>query len=883
MVKKISELNEPTYKLDDLNKLFTLGYKIGEDGLNTNVKINQSSLRDAILSNISNAIYSSSSDGSNKVTLKNKIDALSDELSQLSATTGSFITNDDLQEKLSSIFTDENINDEDIISFINDNIAESTKEYASSVDIFNTIIKKIKELHENQIENDDDEPSNPPLTDTTEIENKIIKLENVLGLNADIKCPNIEFDIPSNFSDTEKSYIDAAKNYNDTLGKYIVISSDDYSKKGIVDSSVTDKKITDINKSIPNISTHFVINPISVTLTGKYIDYSNISNLIINCRDTINSINNICDIIPLFYYEEGSSQDSQDANNYVKKLSDIKGELNTIDVNGFIENDYPSIILSLLDNITESYTEIESNLNVNDNWSGIISVNDELDNLIAELRTLLNLENEDAIDFDLIKSKISNFYSALETNFKNLSTTINSETITLKQLPEETKIDRDNITSILSSFEELVENPNINELEKSLYDHYKDIENAFKNLTAIPADITELAIKNNTKIIEVKEILFDEYGNYNSDYGFDINSKNSLYIKSEIDSIKNYWLPGGLDDEEDIDAYFKHVENIIASKAFAIQNKQELFEAFFNGLKICLDTYNCYWSGNVNKGNDFAMIYNKLYDIELLQFINVVGENEDGAYLKEKIIAASSPMINSETEIIKNNLIKIGEFISGASGVTEDRLSERLKPIEDDIIDIKDDITDIETDITNIEDNISTIKKRLDIEVPGRINAESDKILNNLEPKIISNSNLLAENITKVNHLSDNIQNYSGFINYDIVHDEIDIDSLGIITVKGSTTTYKRYEADESGILYIIKGESTAIKFIPYTILDTETNYEPNEFYKSLYCSEEGLNVPFISINLLKGSGVIFPSDVNQKLYFIPYLTVAEIDDIIKE
>ena len=883
MAKKISELNEPTYKLDDLNKLFTLGYKIGEDGLNTNVKINQSSLRDAILSNISNAVYSSSSDGSTNITLKDKIDTLYDELSDISDTTGSFITSSAVDEKLSSIFTNENISDEDIISFIN----EGKKDSASSIEIFKAIIEKIKELHENQIDDDNDNPSSPPLIDTTEIENKIDKLENVIGLTG-IKCPNIKFDIPIIFGDTEKSYIDAAEKYNGTLEKYIVVSSNDYSKKGILDGSVTNKKITDINESITNISMHFVIDPISATLTDKYIDYSKISDSITDCHDAISSINNICDIIPLFYYEEGSSQDSQDANNYVKKLNDIKNELDTIDVNGFIENDYSSVILSLLDDISKSYTEIESNLNVNDNWGSIISVNDELDNLIADLRTLLNLENEDAIDFDSIKNKISDFYSGLETNFKNLSTTINSETIALKQLPEETKIDRDNITSILNSFEELIENPDIHELEKSLYDHYKDIENAFEILTAIPADITETAIKNNAKIIKVKEILFDENGNYNLNYGFDINSKSSLYIKSEIDSIKNYWLPDGdakLNNKEAIDAYFKHVENIIASKAFATQNNETYFETFFNDLKNCLDTYNCYWSGDNDKGNAFALIYNKLYDIDLLQFINVVGTDEDtnGAYLNEKIIAASSPIINSETEIIKNNLIKIGESISGASGVTEDRLSERLKPIEDDIIDIKDNITDIETDITNIENNISTIKKRLDIEVPGRINAESDKILNNLEPKIISNSNLLAENITKVNHFSDNIQNYSGFINYNIVHDEIDIDSLGIITVKGSTTTYKRYEADESGILYIIKGESTAIKFIPYTTLDTETNYEPNEFYKSLYCSEEGLNVPFISINLLKGSGVIFPSDVNQKLYFIPYLTVAEIDDIIKE
>lgn len=875
MAKKISALNEPTVEPYDLDNLFALGYEINKDKL-TNVKINQGSLRDAILSKTLDVEYSSSPDGSNIITLKDKIDTLSNELSSLSTTTGSFVTSSYVDEKLSSIFTDKNIGDEAIISFIKDNIAEGEKVYVSSVEIFNAIIKKIKELHENQME-DDDDPSSPTLIDTTEIENKIDKLENVLGLNADIKCPDdIEFAIPSSFGNAEKSYIDAAEKYNDTLEKYKVVSSDDYSKKGIVSSSVTDK-INDINESILDISTHFVINPISATLTGKYIDYSEISNLITNCRDAINGINNICDIIPLFYYEEGSSQDSQDTNNYIKKLSDIKNELDNIDVNGFIENGYSSIILSLLDNISESYTEIENKLTINDKWSSIISANDELDTHIADLSTLLNLENEDSIDFNSIKNKIATFYDVLKTNFEELSTTTDSKTITLKQLPEETKNYRDNITSILSTFEELVENKDINELEELLYTYYKEIKGAFETLTAIPTNITETDIKNNAKIKEVKEILFDENGNYKSNYGFDINSKSSLYIKSEIDSIKNYWFSNSavkLDNKEAVDAYFKHVDNIIASKAFANQNNQGLFEDFFNKLKNCLDTYNCYWSGNVDKGDGFAAIYNNLYNIDLKKFINAVGKDEGGAYLDEKIITASSPIINSETEIIKNNLIKIGNSISGAAGVSEDRLTEALNSLE----------TNIKNEFGNNINTINTnINNRLDIEVPSRINAESDKILNNLEPKINSNSNLLTENITKLNHLSDNIQNYGGFIDYDIVRDEIDTDSLGIVTVKGSAITYKKYEVSESGILYIIKGESSVIKFIPYTTLDIETNYEPNEFYKSLYCPEEGLNVPFISINLLKGNGIIFPSDVTQKLYFIPYLTVTEIDNIIKE
>ena len=324
MAKKISALNEPTVKPYDLDNLFALGYEINGNKLE-NVKINQGSLRDTILSKTLDIEYSSSPDGSNIITLKDKIVALSNELADLSTTTGSFITSSYVDEKLSSIFTDKNISDEDIISFINDNIAEGEKNSASSVEIFNAIIEKIKELHENQME-DDDDPSTPSIVDTTEIENKIVKLENAIGLNANIKCPDKEFAIPGSFGDAEKSYIDAAEKYNDTLEKYKIVSSDDYSKKGIVSSSVTDK-INGINESISDISTHFVINPINATLTSKYIDYSEISNLITNCRDAINGINNICDIIPLFYYEEGSFQDGQDTNNYIKKLNDIKTNL----------------------------------------------------------------------------------------------------------------------------------------------------------------------------------------------------------------------------------------------------------------------------------------------------------------------------------------------------------------------------------------------------------------------------------------------------------------------------------------------------------------------------------------------------------------------------
>lgn len=882
MAKKISDLNEPTVKPYDLNNLFALGYEKDKDKL-TNVRINQGELRNVILSKIWDVVYDISDDGSTETTLKNKIKALSNELSALSTTTEADIN--DIRVKLSSIFTDKNISDEDIMSFIN----KDKKDSASSIEIFKAIIEKIKELHENQIDDDNDNPSNPPLIDTTEIENKINKLENVIGLN-DVVYSTVQFVTPDSFSTTEGSaennYNINAKEYNDTLAKYMVISSDEYGKKGIISKEDATSIINNINKSIESVSEHFIISSINIESSDDYIDYSKIDNLIESCNDTISTINDICDIIPLFYYEDGTSQDSQN-NNYIKKLSDIKNELNTIDINDFIEGGYSSTILTLLDDISESYTEIKNKLNTNENkWNNIISVTEILDTEVTELRKLLNLENEDAIDFDSIKTKIGNFYDNLKLNFDGLSISINSNTIALKQLPEETKNQRDNITSSLVTFVQLVENPDIYELEKSLYDCYIKIETAFNNLTAIPENITETDIKNNAKIIEVKETLFNDNNDYKSNYGFDINDRSSSYIKSEIDSIKDYWDGTVEFDKNEIKKYFEHVDNIIASKSFVTQNNETNFtqnnetnfNTFFDTLKTCLDTYSCYWIDDENKSKIFIEINESLYDTNLLQFINVISTNENtnGAYLNEKIKAASTLIINDEVEIFKNNLIKITNSISGAEGVTEDRLSERLKPVEDDI-------TDIETDITNIEDNISTIKKRLDIEVPGRINAESDKILNNLEPKIISNSNLLAENITKVNHLSDNIQNYSGFINYDIVHDEIDIDSLGIITVKGSTTTYKKYEADESGILYIIKGESTAIKFIPYTTLDTETNYEPNEFYKSLYCPEEGLNVPFISINLLKGSGIIFPSDVDQKLYFIPYLTVTEIDDIIKE
>ena len=876
MAKKISELDKPA-KPYDLDNLFALGYISNENGPNTNVQINQSDLRDTILSNISDA-WLLSDDGLTKTTLRNKIDTLSNELSTLSTTTESSINEiNDIKAKLSSIFTDENINDEDIMSFIN----EGKKDSASSIEIFKAIIEKIKELHENQIDDDNDDPSNPSLIDTTEIENKIDKLENVIGLN-DIVRPAIQFVTPDSFSTAEGSaendYNINAKEYNDTLAKYMVISSKEYGKKGIISKEDATSIINNINKSIESVSEHFIINSINIESSDDYIDYSKIDNLIESCNDTISTINDICDIIPLFYYEDGTSQDSQN-NNYIKKLSDIKNELNTIDINDFIEGGYSSTILTLLDDISESYTEIKNKLNTNENkWNNIISVTEILDTEVTELRKLLNLENEDAIDFDSIKTKIGNFYDNLKLNFDGLSISINSNTIALKQLPEETKNQRDNITSSLVTFVQLVENPDIYELEKSLYDCYIKIETAFNNLTAIPENITEKDIKNNAKIIEVKETLFNDNYDYKSNYGFDINDRSSSYIKSEIDSIKDYWDGTVELNKNEIKKYFEHVDNIIASKSFVTQNDETNFNTFFDTLKTCSDTYSCYWIDDENKSKIFIEINESLYDTDLLQFINVISTNENtnGAYLNEKIKAASTLIINDEVEIFKNNLIKITNSISGVEGVTEDRLSERLKPV-------KDDITDIEVDITNIETNISIIENKLDIEVPGRINAESNKILNNLEPKINSNSNLLAENITKVNYLSDNIQNYAGFINYNDICNEIDTVSLGIVTVKGSTTTYKRYEVDKSGILYIIKGESTTIKFIPYTTLDTETNYEPNEFYKSLYCPEEGLNVPFISINLLKGSGIIFPSDINQKLYFIPYLTATEIDDIIKE
>lgn len=875
MAKKISELKEPTvYNLD---KIFALGY-VANDGLNTNVKIKQ----DVILSKIWDVAYDISDDGLTKTTLRNKIDALSDELSQLSDTTGSFITDTDLQEKLSSIFTDENISDKDIISFINDNIAEGTKLSASSVYIFNTIIKKIKELHENQTGNNNN-PSSPSLIDTTEIENKIDKLKNAIGLNEDIKCPNKPFDTLDSFNpeenSAENSYNIAAKKYNDTLAKYTIISLGNYSKKGIINISA----VASINTSINGISSYFNIGNISVDSSNEYIDYSEISEQIDNSSITLNDINNVCDIIPLFYDKEDSSENNEEPDTYISQLNNITEELANIDAYNFIANSYPSIIVSLLDDISNDYTKIADNLNKS-KWTTINNIKEDLDVLIEDLKSLLNLENENSIDFDSVKEKIGTLTESLKNNFSGLST---SDNILLEQLPEKTKNQRDTITSNLGAVSQLIENLDIYELEQLLCDYYDGVKTAFSTLTAIPENFNEGKIKDNAQIIEVRNLLFDSNYNY-KDYGFYIYVPSSSYIRSEIDSIKEYWLDTNKFNKTSVEFYFGHVKNIIASKSFVTptaKDTEDVFNKFFDDLKICLDTYGCYWTSEEDKSEIFIKINEKLYDIELLNFINAT--KEDGTYLDKRIEISSTTIIDDKAEIIKNNLIKLGESISGDNvGVTENRLNERLNPIETDINNIKPKIGAFETHINTFETHISTIGKKIDIELPGRIDAESNKLLNNLEPKINSNSNLLAENITKVNHLSDNIQNYSGFINYDIVHNEIDtedIDSFGIVTIKGSPITYKRYETDESGILYIIKGESPTIKFIPYTNLNTETNYEPNEFYKSLYCSEEGLNVPFISINLLKGSGIIFPSDNSQKLYFIPYLTVAEIDDIIKE
>lgn len=882
MAKKISALNEPTVNPYDLDNLFALGYEKDKDKL-TNVQINQRGLRDAILSNISNAIYTSSDDGSTNITLKDKIDALYNELSALSTTTGANI--DDIRAKLSSIFTDENISDEDIMSFIN----EGKKYSASSIEIFKAIIEKIKELHENQI--DDDEPSSPSVIDTTEIENEIAKLRNVIGLNADIICPDKPFDTLDNFSPEEGSaendYNIAAKKYNDTLAKYAIVSLGDYSKKGIINISA----IASVNTSINGISDYFNIDNISIDSSNEYIDYSKISEQIDNSIITLNDINNVCDIIPLFYNKEDSSENSEETDTYIRQLNNITEELANIDAYNFITYGYPSIIVELLNDISNDYTKITNNLNKS-KWTTINSIKENLDALIEDLKSLLNLEDDDSIDFDLVKEKIGTFTESLKNNFSKISS---SDETLLEQLPEKTKNQRDAIASNLGAVSQLIENLDIYELEGLLCTYYDEVKTEFSTLTTIPENIEEGKIKDNAQIKKVRDLLFDSDDDYN-DYGFDIKDRSSSYIRSEIDSIKEYWSSTGKFNKTSVEFYFGHVKNIIASKSFVTptakntEGTENIFDNFFNDLKICLDTYGCYWTSEEDKSEIFIEINKKLNDIELLEFINVT--KEDGTYLNKKIEISSTDIIDDKAEIIKNNLIKLGDSISGGTGVTknelEEELNDELTPIKANITDINADITGIEADITNIEaditdieGNISTIKKRLDIEVPGRINAESDKILNNLEPKINSNSNLLAENTTKLNHLSDNIQNYAGFINYNDICNEIETD-LEQIIVEGKV--YYKYKTPESGILYITKGESNFIKFIPYTNLVEDENgkYSLNEFYKSLYCPEEGLNVPFISINLLKGNGIIFPSDINQKLYFIPYLTATEIDDIIK-
>lgn len=848
MPTKISSLNEFQAEYDDSSNFYALGYNEADDGTKTNYRINLKDLIEKAIENVDKQVDSlnkllsefskdetiktflESNDNTNKGEVTQVVSKLIEKISNLNDSSNTTDVSD-LKTYKENIET-ESVNLANLLNGTNKDEISIITELGN---LLNLIINKTQYLEAN-IGTGSDDSGGQINTDTSDLENRIENVEIAIGLNEETGTSSIP-EFPTYPKDQVPSdleiYNDAATKFNSDL---ITYQSDD---AAIINKSKANEYINNIINEENNIAEYFPITTVSeisndvIADTNGDISYTVVDDKISSINASISIIKTLNENIKKFNSEKGEEGE------YISSLNEVEATIKDLEEQG--ESIYTDVdnLKNLLTNIKDDYDFIQNKLkdeSVSSKWSNVVESIEGIDDLIDAL------ENSEILD--TIKGKFDKVKPIIDEIFTN---TQHDENNTIFAVVSIVETNIKNIDDYLNSLEQLKITVDKVVLAQNLLKNYNEIKSQFEDLTKPVLSET----KNNEAITAINDAL-----SKSSDY-YDSTALSATYINNEIINANEIYKYG-FDKEEEITQYIECIKNIYKSKSF-VKSKDNIddFNKFFDDLEKYSNYYNCYW-----KDTDTNTISDKLIEISevLNDFILIafISKFENGKYLESKILESAdtiSENITSEIEVIKNNLIKISENVTNESAVGEE------------------DFKEVKTNIEEVTTNIEDLQNKVTNEIPARINIETNKVRESLEEKIIQQTNDLT-------NFKNNIQNYNGFISFNTAPEEITVSTSGEALPLNEQNYYK-LEVTDSGILYIIKGESTNIKFIPYT-KDGDNTLSINDFYKNLYCSEEGLNVPFITIPILKNNGILLPEGFTEKFYFIPYLTVTEIDNIIK-
>ena len=854
MPTKISSLTRFPVENNSSN-LYALGYDGADTSTKTNYRINLKEFIDKQLESINSHITSINtlllnfSDntvinnfmGDVKPTVTNTISKLIDEINNIDGTTNSAditeIKNyrnavEALSEKLTKLLEGEDINE--------DKLSITTK----LGNLLNLIRNKIQYLDAN-IGTGSNNSGGQTNIDTSELEDRIRNVETAIGLNEEDNSNSIPkfptYTISADLKDLE-TYNTAATIFNSDLTTYLNDNA------AIINKSKAADCIKKIISEETNIANYFPITIVSNIGNDILEDANgNISYTIVD--DKILSINTSLSIIKTLNenikkFEISTSTDNPIQGEYINSLNEVEDFIKALKEQGVSVYEDADNLKNLLTNIKNDYDSIQSQLRnelVSSYWSNVPENIEGIDELIEALE---NNEILDVIEGNVLKvsSTINNIFINI-IKYKENENDVTDKTIFDVVSIVETNIK--NINDNLDSLNQLKITIDKANLSQKLLKNYEIIKDQFNILTLV--DLNNLT--NNTAINEINVLL--------NNPAYDSNVLSAAYIEGERTKANELYTKG-IKSEAELAQYIECIKNIYKSKSFVKPKNndtdQTAFNNYFNNLEKYSNQYNCYWKDTIS--SQLIDISETLDNIILISFIS---KFINGKYLETKILESAetiSENIYSEVEVIKNNLITLSGKVTNSSGVTYE------------------DLDNVAQNVTSLSNIVVTLDNKVTNEIPARINIETNKVRENLDSKIAQQTN-------DITNFKNNIQNYNGFIRFDEEPETITVDEENV-TLTLDEQNYYKLEVNESGILYIIKGEATNIKFIPYT-KDNDNNLNINDFYKNLYCSEEGLNVPFITISILKNNGILLPEGFTEKFYFIPYLSITEIYNIIKE
>lgn len=887
MAKKISELS-PYDGFESIENLYALGYN-GADGSSTsNYRISLKKLLDKIwevkvkdadttlkdrLDNLTDAIESISSEDSellagfeNDETIKNFFENIQVEDGSDKTITATFI----ISEIIKKINYPEEfkLTDKELIDKVRDDLdinSFTLKEFLLK------IIDKISTQGgsgNNPEDKPESGPTENPENNDSSLDLRISVIERAINIDDKLNASGKELYIVDSTSPEDfRTYKEMAESYNSLLKSYAenngqLINKDNAQEKLNV------IKGDDKNHGLNYIeSTYFTYEQSTLTLSSEAdadgnISYDEVTEIKDNISKRLSEITNICDIINKFDNDNSTS----DTENYIYKFENIYNEF----INDVSENYNISSLSALLNDIKKDRDELDGNLQSSKWYIDILS----------SVNTCIEIINSKAVDDIISKDEISGSLEQIKTDLP--SSIVLSESFVVSEVITEIKTIINDIDSKLLEIVpiEIDKNEIIEEL-KSLYE---EIETEFDNLISKnspesinqePPSVSEEDISKNFAIQSLKTLL-NEANKY-----FDINDTSSKYISNKINEAKQI----SLSSKQELDSFIKHIKDIYDSKDF-IQERKTGFDEYFEDLNRYSSDYKYYWNSSFVGGeltisdysNILIEIAEKLYNPELITF-----DKSLSGELLEVAIDNSHDKLKAELKdafypVIRENVLAIYKSTpTGEVGNFSETLTEHTNAIttlNNAITTLNNTVENVKTEVSYIDPKFKVINDKISTNIAS-INEKlsiSEIQIDSLEEK----SESLSEELKTV---KSNISNYAGFIDFGIEPEilTVDMDPGNMVII--DRIYYYKLTMTNSGILYISKKDNNPIKFIPYR--HDGTSIKLSDFWKNVYCPENGLEQDLVSIPMLKNTGILIPQNTEMDIKFMPYISSEVIDNII--